>query len=43
VKDLFGLKIQNDRKLDAIRKAMLEELEPEEKPARKSASGAAAE
>ena len=43
VKDLFGLKVQSDRKLDGIRKAMLAELEPKEKPARKTATKAAAE
>jgi [protein-PII] uridylyltransferase len=41
VKDLFGLKIQSERKLDGIRKAMLGELEPVQKPARKAAVAAA--
>ena len=33
VKDLFGLKVQSDRKLDAIKKAMLAELVPEQSAA----------
>jgi [protein-PII] uridylyltransferase len=37
VKDLFGLKIQSESKLDGIREAMLEELEPVGKPAKKAA------
>ena len=37
VKDLFGLKIQSERKLDGIRKAMLEELVPVATAARKTA------
>jgi [protein-PII] uridylyltransferase len=41
VKDLFGLKIQSERKLDGIREAMLEELEPVGKPAKKTAPTAA--
>ncbi len=43
VKDLFGLKIQSDRKLNSIREAVLAELEPDAKPARKSTPRAAAE
>ena len=42
VKDLFGLKVQSERKLDAIRKSMLEELEPIKKPAKKPAATATA-
>ena len=41
VKDLFGLKIQSERKLDGIRKAMMEELEPVAKPAKKATVAAA--
>ena len=43
VKDLFGLKIQSDRKLSAIREAVLAELEPGGKAARKSTPRVAAE
>ena len=31
VKDLFGLKVQSDRRLDGIRKAILAEMDPKEK------------
>jgi [protein-PII] uridylyltransferase len=40
VKDLFGLKIQSERKLDGIRSAMLEELVPGKKPIKKATTSA---
>ena len=40
VKDLFGLKIQSESRLDGIREAMLEELEPVGKPSKKAVSTA---
>ena len=41
VKDLFGLKIQSESRLDGIREAMLEELEPVGKRSKKVAIAAA--
>jgi [protein-PII] uridylyltransferase len=36
VKDLFGLKVNSDRKLDGLKNAMLAELEPQAKTAKKA-------
>jgi [protein-PII] uridylyltransferase len=41
VKDLFGLKVNSDRKLDGLKNAMLAELEPQVKTAKKAVARAA--